>query len=367
MLNHCFNVRSFIVTAALICGLGLVTHATAQEHRSFLIDLNSKTVIDLGNVEATAINDAGQVVGRFRTAEGTTHAFITGPDGVGMRDLGTLGGLGRGESYARGINDAGQVVGESSTAEGKSHAFITGPDGVGMMDLGTLGGQGYSHASGINDAGQVVGYSTAPEGAYYHAFVTGPDGIGMRDLGTLGRDSLALDINNSGRVVGYYYFPTQGDPIGEEPRGFITGPDGVGMRDLGPRFAWTINDAGQVLGESHSGSFITGPDGMGMRDLSSLGYGFDINNAGQVAGRSRGGGGGSEGASSVLVTGPNGEGIVDLNWLDLPQTLSLQAAFGINDTGQIVVIASAVPEPEAYALLLAGLGLVGFMARRKAA
>ena len=27
------------------------------------------------------------------TAEGGTHAFITGPDGVGMRDLGTLGGI----------------------------------------------------------------------------------------------------------------------------------------------------------------------------------------------------------------------------------------------------------------------------------
>ena len=76
---------------------------------------------------------------------------------------------------------------------------------------------------------------------------------------------------------------------------------------------------------------------------------------------------GVKGASSVLVTGPNGEGIVDLNWLDLPQTLSLQAAFGINDTEQIIVVASAVPQPETYALLLAGLGLVAFMAKRKAA
>ena len=50
-----------------------------------------------------------------RPASGGNHAFLTGPNGVGMTDLGTLGG---GSSLAFGINDAGQVVGEFGTASG---------------------------------------------------------------------------------------------------------------------------------------------------------------------------------------------------------------------------------------------------------
>ena len=111
-----------------------------------------------------------------------SHAFITGPNGMGMRDLGNLGG---GYSGASGINDAGQVSGYSYTAAGGYGAFITGPDGMGMRDLGTLIGGGTSLASGINDAGQVVGGSSTAGGSI-HAFITGPDGMGMRDLGTLG-------------------------------------------------------------------------------------------------------------------------------------------------------------------------------------
>jgi probable HAF family extracellular repeat protein len=89
------------MAVALSMGLGFVTHASAE---AYLIDLNTKTAIDLGDLQlvAVALNDAGQVVGYSLTAEGyVAHAFIIGPDGVGMRDLASLG-----DSYAQGINDA---------------------------------------------------------------------------------------------------------------------------------------------------------------------------------------------------------------------------------------------------------------------
>ena len=43
----------------------------------------------------------------------------------------------------------------------------------------------------------------------------------------------------------------------------------------------------------------------------------------------------------------------------------LSEAMGINNAGQVIAIGKdLLPEPEVYALFLAGLALVGFIARR---
>ena len=374
-ITHSFKAHSLVLAAALVAGLGIATQAAARQ-ASYLIDLSSRTAIQLGNLggdytAANAINDAGQVVGNASTSRGDGRAFITGSDGVGMRDLGTLGG-----NYvyveASGINNAGQVVGYSSTSD-TPHAFITGPNGTGMRDLGRLGGDS-SYATGINDAGQVVGFFT-PHFAL--SVLSSPAPMARIPRTSIRCSICRMALFFTTRSPSITPVRWQGSPQCPAPPCMRSspGPPGAGLRDLGTlggNFFSTvagINDAGQVVGQSTTvagawHAFITGPDGVGMSDLSALAMDYSVargvNDAGQVVGMSY------MGADSphAFITGPDGKGMMDLNSVvNLPRGVILTEATDINNVGQ--VIALGVPEPESYAMFLAGMGLIGFMASRK--
>ncbi|WP_371264343.1 PEP-CTERM sorting domain-containing protein [Nitrosospira sp. Nsp14] len=52
--------------------------------------------------------------------------------------------------------------------------------------------------------------------------------------------------------------------------------------------------------------------------------------------------------------------------MSLPDSVvALTLARDVNNLGQVAVTGNLIPEPETYVMLLAGLGLLGFIARRR--
>ena len=343
------------------------------------------TFTDLGTLvgrysTARGINNSGQVVGQYSiSGDSDYHAVIW--DGTALHTPTDLGTLGRSDSIAVGINNAGQVAGYSYTDPNSlgdyvAHAVIW--DGTALhkpTDLGTPLGGSVSGAWDINDSGQVVGMSYTLGDTTQHAIIGG-------------QGSLASGINNSGQVVGWS--STSGNNV--TLHAIIW--DGTALHtptDLGTlggshSFATGINDSGQVVGYSSiSGNFFPFHaaiwNGTTPTDLGTLGGGFSvafgINNAGQVVGY-----------STITIDRPethatiwNGTTPTDLNnFLSVSDVAHwvLETAHGINDSGWIIgsayslvsgerhaFLLTPVPEPETYALFMAGLGLMGFIARRR--
>lgn len=149
-------------------GFGLDRAAT------FDLGTGAPTVIDLASVienlygprpvyqsTATAVNNAGQIVGTIRYAGGAptpqpNPSFLV--SGGNAINLGTLGGL-KASAYA--INNNAVVVGDSTLADGSQHAFVY-RNGQ-MTDLNSLiatSGWVLTSARAINDRGQIAGVGT---------------------------------------------------------------------------------------------------------------------------------------------------------------------------------------------------------------
>jgi probable HAF family extracellular repeat protein len=235
----------------------------------------------------TAINSAGNIVGYSVLANNITHAFLYTSAG-GLQDLGSIIGP-SGFSQANGIDDKNRIVGNSSTGTNQNGdaAIWTGST---IHDLG-LDGATFSVAHAINAKFQVVGSGSS-------AFLW-TKAQGFKNLGSLatGDSTTALAVNNHGMIVGYDVgsFP----PFPLAVLWTSAGIQSIG--DLGDNdsTARSVNDQCQVVGDSILPDMVTQhafiwTQAGGIEDLNnlipagsgwSLNVAFGINSSGQIVGQ----------------------------------------------------------------------------------
>ena len=143
------------------------------------------------------------------TASGAFHAFLSGPNGGPLQDLGTLGGI---FSEGLGVNASGQVVGDSTTAGGVYHAFLFS-NGV-LTDLNTLiaPGSGFTleSAYGISDTGFITGFGTNSSGQQ-DAFLLRPNAP-VPEASSVVSLGLLLALGMGGLVVAARRKKISGEP-----------------------------------------------------------------------------------------------------------------------------------------------------------
>ncbi|MBS0424584.1 MAG: PEPxxWA-CTERM sorting domain-containing protein [Proteobacteria bacterium] len=305
----------------------------------------------------TSINDRGQIVG-YTNVNSVYKPFITDATGIRTSIIAPDGSI-PGKAI---INNSGQVASlYYDNVHPNPIAFISNIDGTNPKYIGTLGGT-YSDVTGINDSGQVVGVSTTPTNEQSHAFYTGPNGAGIFDLGTLGGAfSTATAINNNGDIVG------SSKTSDNNLHAFFVDHTNNNMIDLGAMGgnyseAIGINNRGDIIGTVSTGEFAEYHESFlythgEMVNLSKLDIFLNdgwsnlfvrgINDHGQIVGT----GEHSNTYQSFLLTMTDDPNFY-ANYVTVPFS-------------EPAIVPPPVPEPQTYAMLLAGLGLVGFMARRR--
>jgi hypothetical protein len=339
-----------------------------------------------GPTFASAINEAGTIVGTAHRGFDYGGAVRWDASGTAATELGRLSGFDGGAALA--INNAGVIVGEAEpygttdplTAAIGTRAVRWDPSGT-VTELGHLGshadGWAYSSATAINNAGTIIGASNkitsfdtdlGPRAVRWNAGATAPTELG--NLGTRADGfayTEAVDINDAGTIAGNAEnYDAAGNGLGYRAvRWDASGTAATELGDLGPQpggggggaTAWAINDAGTIVGETgkwdatgrYLGTVAVRWDALGTAatELGNLGAqafgvtncsGRAINDAGTAVGE----------CSSPNTTAdvedlravyfrPEDGAAIDLNTLIDPASgWLLRRARGISDTGWIV-------------------------------
>ena len=349
------KITRHAVLAILTILLGASLPAAPPEYSIAVIDAPGFS----GATIAVGINNKGQVAGNWVDAG---RSFLYTP-GAGAIDVGVLSGSGGTTGW--GINDLGQVVGSSyanvtSAVYGTgytSHAFLYTP-GQGILDISPSSlGQYDSSAYDINNSGTVSGatFTRESDGAQLIqlGFVRSNAGS-WNYLSTLSTTNglplypaFARGINESGIPVG----KSDGKAVKFEAYVDPLSGDVHSVTSLGTSgsYANDVNDHGLAAGASPSStsSLVTAtvfpgnqaPISLGTLGTGSQSFAFSINNADQVVGNSQTAG--FTNTHAFLHTGgllydlndliPAGSGITDIQLAGS----TLGGPDAINEWGQI--------------------------------
>lgn len=294
--------------------------------------LTAAFVTSAASASATASTSA-----RPAAASTAAASSATGTALYSVTDLGTLGTGNL--SVATAINNAGVVVGYTDVTPGLPHAFRWSAGT--MTDLGVEPGGDDSVANAVNDAGQVAGTADRQSGGFGYPVRWSASGT-LTDLGGTITNELGVGnaIDPAGRIAGGQRLASsEGSPVAElydtngAPTYLGDPPDSLNV-------ATGINAADQVVGSPafvwKAGTLTTLPSlaGAPAGDAGATA----INISGQIVGWA--GTAGSSGAQDAALW--SGGAVTDLGTVD---GIAFNQATAINAAGQIVGTADPRCQP----------------------
>jgi probable HAF family extracellular repeat protein len=335
--------RHLLIATGLVCfALCQVQFAPAAYYVTYLGLPTSQT-----SSYANAINANGQIVGYGLNSLSNSTAYMwTAGGGTASTNLGA--------GEARGINSFGQVVGFYSGVGGyQGFSWTSGGGTISLQGLKVNGGgkNPVGQAFGVSDAGLIVGTAGGSASTWTPTGVNvygNPPAVLSGISGNASNGAYA--INASGQIAGDSKIPGTGHAALWPAGGGAPADLGslIDPSTAGGSFAWSLNDAGQVVGYSTAASMTNHAflwtSGVGLTDLGTLGtadkwsYARGINAVGQVVGYST--------TSDTVVpvhafVWTSGAGMIDLNSrVDTGGAWTIEEAHGINASGQIVGFAA---------------------------